>query len=81
MSSIVIGVLAAVFRGSSLDTLLMIIGLIGISMPVFWLGEVVNLLSQSRFHDTLLFSWVPPLGYTPLTESPSAGSSPWSSRG
>ena len=45
----------------------MIIGLIGISMPVFWLGEVVNLLSQSRLHDTFLFSWVPPLGYTPLT--------------
>jgi peptide/nickel transport system permease protein len=48
----------------------MIIGLIGISMPVFWLGEVVNLLSQSRLHDTFLFSWVPPLGYTPFTESP-----------
>lgn len=69
-TSIVIGVLAAVFRGSALDTLLMVIVLIGISMPVFWLGEVVNLLTQSRFHDTFLFSWVPPLGYTPLTESP-----------
>ncbi len=44
----------------------MIIGLIGISMPVFWLGEVVNLLTQSRLHDTFLFSWVPPLGYVPL---------------
>jgi peptide/nickel transport system permease protein len=48
----------------------MIVGLIGISMPVFWLGEVVNLLSQSRLHDSFVFSWVPPLGYTPLTESP-----------
>ena len=36
-------------------------------MPVFWLGEVVNLVTQSRLHDTWLFSWVPPLGYTPLT--------------
>ena len=62
--------LAAVFRGSALDHGLMIIVLIGISMPVFWLGEVVNLVSQSRLHDTFLFSWVPPLGYTPLTESP-----------
>ena len=25
-------------------------------MPVFWLGEVMNLLTQSRFHDTWLFS-------------------------
>jgi peptide/nickel transport system permease protein len=70
MLSILMGVLAAVFRATPLDTLLMIIGLIGISMPVFWLGEVVNLLSQSRLHDTFVFSWVPPLGYTPLTESP-----------
>jgi peptide/nickel transport system permease protein len=64
-------VLAALFRGSPIDIILIAIGLIGISMPVFWLGEVVNLLSQSRLHDTFLFSWVPPLGYTPLTQSPS----------
>ena len=70
LTSIVIGVMAAVFRGSVLDTVLMIVVLIGISMPVFWLGEVVNLVSQSRLHDTFLFSWVPPLGYTPLTSSP-----------
>jgi peptide/nickel transport system permease protein len=37
---------------------------------VFWLGEVANLITQSRFHDTFLFSWVPPLGYTPLTQNP-----------
>jgi peptide/nickel transport system permease protein len=70
LTSIVIGVAAAFFRGSVLDTILMIVVLIGISMPVFWLGEVVNLVSQSRLHDTFLFSWVPPLGYTPLTSSP-----------
>ena len=69
--SILMGLLAAVFRGSPLDVSLMILGLIGISMPVFWLGEVVNLLSQSRLHDTFLFSWVPPLGYVPFSESPS----------
>jgi len=69
--SVLMGLLAAVFRGSPIDVSLMILGLIGISMPVFWLGEVVNLLSQSRLHDTVLFSWVPPLGYVPFTESPS----------
>ena len=68
--SILIGLVAAVFHGTPLDALLMIVVLIGISMPVFWLGEVVNLLSQSRLHDSFLFSWVPPLGYVPLTESP-----------
>ena len=35
LTSIVMGVLAAVFRGSSIDVLLMVVGLIGISMPVF----------------------------------------------
>ena len=65
-----LGLLAAVYRGTTLDVAVMVIGLIGISMPVFWLGEVVNLFSQSRLHDTFLFSWVPPLGYVPFTESP-----------
>ena len=68
--SIAMGLLAAVFRGKPIDTAVMIIGLVGISMPVFWLGEVVNLLTQSRFHHSPIFSWVPPLGYTPLTQSP-----------
>jgi peptide/nickel transport system permease protein len=48
----------------------MALALIGIAMPVFWVGEVANLLSQDRLHDTFLFSWVPPLGYTPLSEDP-----------
>jgi peptide/nickel transport system permease protein len=68
--SILTGVAAAVFRGTVIDPILMILALIGISIPVFWLGEVVNLVTQSRLHDFFLFSWVPPLGYTPLTEDP-----------
>jgi peptide/nickel transport system permease protein len=68
--SILTGVAAAVFRGTVIDPILMILALIGISVPVFWLGEVVNLVTQSRLHDFFLFSWVPPLGYTPLTEDP-----------
>jgi peptide/nickel transport system permease protein len=68
--SIVMGVLAVTFKGTIVDPLLMIIALIGISMPVFWLGEVANLITQDRLHDTFLFSWVPPLGYTPLTANP-----------
>jgi peptide/nickel transport system permease protein len=67
--AIVVGVTAAVMRGTFVDPLLMIIGLIGISMPVFWLGEVVNLVTQSRLHSELFF-WLPPLGYIPFTESP-----------
>ena len=68
--SILIGVAATVFRGTFIDPLLMILALIGISIPVFWLGEMVNLVTQSRAHGFFLFSWVPPLGYTPLTQDP-----------
>jgi peptide/nickel transport system permease protein len=68
--SILLGVIAVTFKGTVVDPIIMILALIGISMPVFWLGEVVNLITQDRLHDTFLFSWVPPLGYTPLTEDP-----------
>jgi peptide/nickel transport system permease protein len=64
------GVGAAVLRGTVYDPLLMILALIGISMPVFWLGDVANYLSQGKLHNMFLFSWVPPLGYTPLTQDP-----------
>ena len=54
--SILVGLLAAAFKDRTIDRLLMILSLIGISIPVFWLGEVVNLLSQGVLHDTWLFS-------------------------
>jgi peptide/nickel transport system permease protein len=69
VGAIAIGVAAAVLRGTIFDPLLMIISLIGISIPVFWLGEVANLITQDRLHDSV-FSWVPPLGYVPLTQDP-----------
>ncbi|MFZ1467362.1 MAG: ABC transporter permease [Paracoccaceae bacterium] len=69
LGSLFVGVVAAAMRDTVVDRGLMILSLIGISMPVFWLGEVMNLMSQSRFHDTWLFSWVPGLGYVPLSES------------
>jgi peptide/nickel transport system permease protein len=68
--AILMGVAAAVYKGTLIDPILMILALIGISMPVFWVGELANLITQSRYHDTFLFSWVPPLGYTPLTQDP-----------
>ncbi len=69
--AIITGVAAALLRGTLWDPLLMILALIGISTPVFWLGEVANLISQGGLHSTFLFSWVPPLGYTPFLQSPS----------
>jgi peptide/nickel transport system permease protein len=68
--AIAMGVAAAVLKGTIFDPLLMILALIGISMPVFWLGEVMNLFTQHQFHNSFIFSWVPGLGYTPLTQDP-----------
>jgi peptide/nickel transport system permease protein len=68
--AILMGLAAAVLKGTVFDPLLMIVALIGISIPVFVLAELANLVSQARLHDTFLFSWVPPLGYNPLTQNP-----------
>ena len=70
LGALAIGITAALTRGGIADRTLMLAGLAGISMPVFWVGQVANLLTQSHQHRLGIFSWVPPLGYTPLFESP-----------
>ena len=72
LGGLAIGVIAAATRGGLIDKSLMVLGLVGVAMPVYWLGEVMNLITQSRLHDTWLFSWVPPLGYKPLLQNPGA---------
>ncbi|GBR49973.1 oligopeptide transporter permease OppB [Neokomagataea thailandica NBRC 106555] len=64
-----LGLVSAIFEETWVDRFIMGMGLVGLSMPVFWLGETVNLLTQSRWHDTLLLRWVPPLGYTAFHEN------------
>ena len=64
------GLAAAASRGGFVDRLLMVLGLVGVSMPVYWLGAVINLVTQSRWHDTWAFSWVPPLGYIAFADDP-----------
>jgi peptide/nickel transport system permease protein len=66
---IAMGSAAAALRGTAVDPLIMMLGVVGASLPVYWVGEAVNLLTQSRLHDGV-FSWVPPLGYVGLTENP-----------
>jgi peptide/nickel transport system permease protein len=68
--AIAVGLAAALLKGTVFDPLLMVVALIGISAPVFWLGEVANLITQGTLHDTFLFSWVPPLGYNPFFQDP-----------
>src|SRR5215475_9400307 len=70
VGSIVLGLIMVTFKGRWVDPFLMVLALIGISIPVFWLGEMANLITQDRLHDTIFFSWVPPLGYVPFTQDP-----------
>jgi peptide/nickel transport system permease protein len=70
--ALIMGVAAARWRGTWIDPVIMMLGVIGVSLPVYWLGEVVNLITQNRLHGSV-FAWVPPLGYAPL----SAGIGPW----
>jgi peptide/nickel transport system permease protein len=63
------GIVAAANRGKFIDPLVMFIGIAAVSVPAYWLGEVVNLITQSRLHSSL-FSWVPSGGYVSLTQNP-----------
>ena len=62
------GVVAAANRGKFIDPLIMFLGIAAISVPAYWLGEVVNLITQSKFHSSL-FAWVPPSGYVSPTQN------------
>jgi peptide/nickel transport system permease protein len=66
---VAMGTIAAAKRGTALDPVIMLLGVVGVSIPVYWLGEVVNLLTQKQWHSGI-FAWVPPLGYVPLTQDP-----------
>ncbi len=56
-AGLVLGSLAALQRGRLLDSLVLILALVGTSMPVFWLGLILMLLFGSRL------GWLPVLGY------------------
>ncbi|WP_028809528.1 ABC transporter permease [Streptomyces sp. 351MFTsu5.1] len=68
-AGILMGTAAATLRGRAADPLIMLVGVVGVSLPAYWLGEVVNLLTQKQLHDSL-FSWVPPPGYVGLGQAP-----------
>lgn len=61
--ALTMALVAASRPGGIIDPLLTAVGMIGISLPVYWLGEVINLFTQQKLHDSL-FAWLPGLGYT-----------------
>jgi peptide/nickel transport system permease protein len=69
--SVIVGIAAALLRGTVFDPLLMVLALIGVSAPVFWLGQVAEMITQGGLHSSFIFSWIPPPGYTSFAQSPS----------
>jgi len=59
-----LGIISAMRRGTLVDHAARVGSQVGISVPDFWLGILLILL----FTSTL--GWLPPSGYTPLTEDP-----------
>jgi peptide/nickel transport system permease protein len=62
-----LGILAALTRGTILDTAITSVALLGLSLPNFWMGLMGALLFSVHL------GWLPAMGYV----SPSAGVWPW----
>lgn len=61
---ILLGVVAAVWRDTWVDSAVMILALVGVSVPNFWIA----ILSVILFSVTL--GWLPSAGYIPFSEDP-----------
>jgi peptide/nickel transport system permease protein len=59
-----LGVLSAVRRNSWLDVVARVLALIGLSMPTFWIGVLLILVSSAAFH------WLPSFSYVGFFQDP-----------
>lgn len=59
-----LGIVSALFRNRSLDFIARLFGLLGLSMPVFWLAALLILGGASFLH------WLPPVIYAPFWQAP-----------
>ena len=62
-AGLLIGV-AAARAGGAVGRLVVALGLLGVSVPAFWLGAMVSGLAQGPLRETL-FAWVPAAGLRP----------------
>ena len=56
--------LAAAWSGRRVGQAVVALGLLGVSVPAFWLGELVTMAAQGPWRETW-FAWAPPLGMPP----------------
>jgi peptide/nickel transport system permease protein len=66
ISGVAVGVISALRRGRPVDRISMLIALIGVSLPVFFTGQIV----QSMFVYHHPFSAFPPIHYVPILPNP-----------
>ena len=59
-----LGVVAAVRHGTAVDYTVMVIAMLGLSVPTFWLGLLMILLFAVNLQ------WLPAAGYAPIAEDP-----------
>ena len=59
-----LGTISAIFKDTWIDYIVRIVSIAGLAIPSFWLGMIIILLLLT------LFSWHPPLTFTPLLENP-----------
>lgn len=59
-----LGVISAVRRDTGADYLSRVVGLVGLSLPNFWIATLLLLFTSK------VFGWVPPISYIPLREDP-----------
>jgi peptide/nickel transport system permease protein len=67
---VALGLYTAMRAGNVSDRLLTVIAMIGLSMPVFWIGALMNYYLGFKLSHTLGFELFPNGGYVEFTESP-----------
>src|SRR5215475_10174472 len=67
---ILVGTVSAVYAGRASDRLITALALIGISLPVAWLGLILLYLFTEQGLGPTVGTLFPPGGYVPLTEDP-----------
>ena len=67
---VALGMYGALHPDGLRDRLLTILALVGISMPVFWIGALMNHYLGYELTKTLGFELFPNGGYVPITENP-----------
>ena len=70
MLGVALGLFGAIRAGRASDRLLTVLALIGISMPVFWIGALMNHYLGFELSGELGFELFPNGGYVELTDDP-----------